>query len=218
MTTFPGATRLVQGGLVLLDPRTTAIQRVIVLQYNPDSLTRTLQAQGVGADAGDRLDALRLKAAPVETIKFDAEIDAADQLEFPEVNADTAQHGINPQLAALETVIFPSSAEVQTALGLARTGTLEIAPMEGPLVLFVWSADRIVPVRITEFAITEEAFDPRLHPIRAKVSLGLRVLTPNDLRLGHPGAGIYMAYHQAREELARKVSGSLTRLGVQRIP
>ncbi len=218
MTTFPGSPRLIQGGLVLLDPKTAQVLRVIVLQYNPDTLTRTLQAQGAGADAGDRLDALRLKGAPVETIKFDAEIDATDQLELPEQNADAVRLGIHPQLAALETAIFPSADAIQTNIGLADLGTLEIAPMESSLTLFVWSANRILPVRITEFTITEEAFDPNLNPIRAKVSLGLRVLTVNDLRLGHKGASIFMAYHRARERLAGQVPGTLAQLGIRRIP
>lgn len=218
MTTFPGSPRLVQGGLVLLDPKNAQVLRVIVLQYNPDTLIRTLQPQGVGADAGDRLDALRLKGTPAETIKFDAEIDATDQLELPERNQDAVRMGIHPQLAALETAIFPSADTVQSNIDLASLGTLEIAPAESPLTLFVWSANRILPVRITEFSVTEEAFDPNLNPTRAKVSLGLRVLGVNDLRLGHAGAGIFMAYHRARERLAGLVPGSLSQLGVRRIP
>ena len=83
MTTFPGSPRLLKGGIVLVDPDTGAVQRVIALQYNPDTLTRTLQVQGVGAEGGDRAEALRLKGPPVETIKLDAEIDATDQLEQP---------------------------------------------------------------------------------------------------------------------------------------
>ena len=53
--------------------------------------------------------------------------------------------------------------------------------MEAPLTLFVWSKSRIVPVRLTEFSVTEEAFDAELNPIRAKVSLGMRVLSVDDL-------------------------------------
>jgi hypothetical protein len=217
MTTFPGAPRLVQGGLVLLDPKNAHVLRVIVMQYNPDTLTRTLQAQGVGADAGDRLDALRLKGAPAETIKFDAEIDATDQLERPEQNQNAVRLGIHPQLAALETAIYPSADTVQGNIDLASLGTLEIAPAESPLTLLVWSANRVLPVRITEFSVTEEAFDPNLNPIRAKVSLGLRVLGVNDLPLGHAGASIFMAYHRSRERLAGLAPGSLGQLGVRRI-
>ena len=84
MSTFPGSPKVVKGGIVLIDPETSALRRVIVLQYNPDTLNRTLQVQGAGGEGGDRLEALRLKGPPIETIKLDAEIDAADQLELPD--------------------------------------------------------------------------------------------------------------------------------------
>jgi hypothetical protein len=202
----------------MLDPKTGQQLRVVVLQYTPDTLSRTLQAQGATGDTGDRLDALRLRGAPVETIKLDAEIDATDQLELPGQHQGTVRLGITPELAALETAIYPRADAVQANIDSAGRGTLEIAPVEAPLTLFVWSESRIVPVRITDFTITEEAFDPALNPIRAKVSLGLRVLTVNDLRLGHRGAGIFMAYHRSREKHAATVPGALTQLGIRRIP
>lgn len=219
MTTFPRSPRLLRGGIVLIDPDTSAVRRVIVLQYNPDTLTRTLQVQGIGGEGGDRLEALRLKGPPAETIKLDAEIDATDQLEFPEQNPTAVELGIHPQLAALETIVYPASEDVQTNKGLAMLGTLEIAPMEAPLTLFIWSQHRILPVRLTEFSITEEMFDPILNPIRAKVSLGMRVLTVNDLGFNHKGSSLFMAYHQQKERLAaRSRVGDLNELGIRRIP
>jgi hypothetical protein len=219
MTTFPGSPRTIQGGIVLLDPESSAVQRVIVLQYNPDTLTRTLQVRGIAAEAGDRLEALRLTGPPTETIKLDAEIDATDQLEFPEQNATTVQLGVHPQLAALEAIVYPSSAQLQTNDRLARAGTLEIVPAQAPLTLFIWSRNRVVPVHVTEFSITEEAFDPALNPIRAKVSLGLRVLTVNDLNFSTKGGSIYMTYFQQKERLAsRATEGTLGALGITRIP
>lgn len=214
---FPGSPRTVRAGLVLLDPDSGRMQRVIVLQYTPDSLSRTLQAQGAGGDAGDRLDALRLKGQPIETIKLDAEIDAADQLETPERNNTTVRLGINPELAALETMIFPRADAIQANITLAASGALEISPVQAPLTVFVWSENRIVPVRITDFSVTEDAFDTNLNPLRARVSLGMRVLTVNDLPLGHRGAGIYFAYHRSREQMAATVPGALTQLGIRRI-
>jgi hypothetical protein len=198
MTSFPGSPRLLKGGIVLIDPGTSIVQRVIVLQYNPDTLSRTLQVQGVGAESGDRLEALRLKGPPVETIKLDAEIDATDQLEFPNQNTTTAELGIFPQLAALETIVYPSSVQLQNNNSQAQSGTLEIAPMESALALFVWSKTRILPVRLTEFSITEEAFDTQLNPIRAKVSLGMRVLNVMDLGFDHKGGNLYMIYRLVR--------------------
>jgi hypothetical protein len=218
MSTFPNSPRLLKAGLVLIDPGTQAPQRIIVLQYNPDTLARTLAPQAI-ADSGDRSAPLRLKAPPTETIKIDAEIDAADQLEFPDMNAEAVASGLHRDLAALETIVYPPSSRIIANRTLADLGTLEIAPVEAPLTLFVWSKLRIVPVRITEFSITEEAFDPALNPIRAKVSLGMRVLTMNDLGFEHRGSSIFMAYLQAKEQLASaSPARRLVELGIGRIP
>src|ERR671921_2757158 len=107
MTTFPGSPRLLKGGLVLINPDTSAVQRIIPLQYNPDTLTRTLQVKGVGAEGGDRSEALRLKGPAVETLRIEAEIDATDQLEL--ADTQNTQLGIHPQLAALEAIVYPTS-------------------------------------------------------------------------------------------------------------
>jgi len=218
VTGFTGSPRLVKGGLVLIDPDTAAVQRVISLQYNPDSLSRSLQIKATTADSPDRSEVLRLKGPPVETIKLDAEIDATDQLEFPDQNQDAVELGIFPQLAALETIVYPTSAQLISNNALASSGTLEIVPMETPLCLFVWSKNRVVPVRLTDFSITEEAFDPTLNPMRAKVSLSMRVLTVDDLGFDHKGGSLFMNYLQSKERLAAKTTGLLNTLGIGGIP
>lgn len=218
MTTFPNSPRLIKSGIVLIDPDSGAVQRVIALQYNPASLSRTLQTQTVG-ESGNRSQALRLTAAPVETFKLDAVIDGIDQLEFPDQNPTTTQSGIAPQLAALESIIYPSSSSVDLNNTLAMIGTLEIFPMEAPLMLFVWSEQRVLPVRLTDFSITEEAFDPALNPIRAKVSLGLRVLGVNDLGFDHRGGTLAMVHHRRVEAMSRlSPSSALSALGLTGIP
>lgn len=218
MSSFPNSPRLVKGGIVLIDPTTSEVLRIITLQYNPDTLSRTLQVQGV-KEGGDRSEAMRLTGPPVETIKLDAEIDATDQLEQPAQNQTTAMNGIAPQLAVLETISYPPSGVIQSNNALAQSGTLEIIPMEQPLALFVWSKNRIVPVRLTDFSITEEAFDTQLNPIRAKVSLGLRVLSVNDLPFSHKGSSLYMIYQQQKEKLAQLApGGTLNALGIGGIP
>ena len=93
---------------------------------------------------------------------------------------------------------------------MANNGTLEIIPLEQPLTLFVWSKSRVMPVRLTEFSVTEEAFDPSLNPIRAKVSLGLRVLTVDDLGFSHPGGRMFMTYLGNKEQLAAQASSAAT--------
>ena len=218
MSSFPGSPRLVKGGIVLVDPTTGSVVRIVPLQYNPDSLSRSLTIRGT-TESGDRQEAMRLTGPPVETIKLEAEIDATDQLEFPDQNSTVVQSGIHAQLAALEIIVYPESTRLQANNDLARLGTLEIAPAESPLTLFIWSKNRVLPVRLTEFTITEEAFDPSLNPIRAKVSLGMRVLSVNDLPFDHKGNSLFMAYHQQKENLARQNrAGTLNALGVTRIP
>ncbi|MBK7200000.1 hypothetical protein [Candidatus Amarolinea dominans] len=217
MTTFPNSPRLLKGGIVLLDPNTGAVLRIIALQYNPDTLSRTLQVKGAGAEGGDRSEALRLKGPPVETIKLEVEIDAADQLEM--ADRQTAQLGIHPQLAVLETIVYPTSGQLTANNRLARAGTLEIAPMQAPLTLFIWSRSRVVPVRLTDFSVTEEAFDPALNPLRAKVSLSLRVLSVDDLGFDHRGGSLFMSYLQVKEQMAaRNRGGAFSAFGITGLP
>ena len=220
MSGSPISPRLVKGGIVTLDPDTSVIQSVIALQYNPDSLSRTLQIQSTpGGQDGVRVDALRLRGPAVETIKVEAELDATDQLEFPTQFPLAVQYGLHPQLAQLEMLINPTVETLIADDNMANSGTLEIIPLEQPLTLFVWSKSRVVPVRLTEFSITEEAFDVRLNPIRAKVSLGLRVLSVDDLGFDTPGGQLFMSYLTNKELLAsRASSAALTVLGLGGLP
>lgn len=216
MSGFPGSPRLLRGALVLIDNDSGNVQRIISLQYNPDSLSRSLQIKGVSGESGDHIEAMRLKGPPVETIKLEAEMDASDAL--GEADSQTTQLGIHPQLALLESLIYPTSGHLLSNYSQARSGTLEITPMRGPLTLFVFGPQRIVPVRIQELSITEEAFDQKLNPLRAKISLGLRVLSVDDLGFDGKGGGLFMAYLQAKEQLAAmNPPGSFNTLGVSGI-
>jgi hypothetical protein len=85
--------------------------------------------------------------------------------------------------------------------------------------LLIWSKNRVVPVRLTEFSITEEAFDPNLNPIRAKINLGMRVLNVDDLGFNVKGGSLFMAYQQQKENLAaQNPGGTLNALGIGGIP
>ena len=218
MFTSPQSPKLIKGGLVLVDPESAQVQRVISLQYNADTLTRKLQPQEAGGGEGggnSRAEPMRFKGPAVETISFEADIDATDQLEFPDQNANATAFGIAPQLAVLEALSQPSAAQLQKVDSQASSGTLEIAPMLAPLLLFVWGKSRIIPVKLTDFSITEEAFDPALNPIRAKVSFSLRVLTVDDLGFSSKGGALFMTYLQGKEKLAGKVQPvSFSTLGI----
>lgn len=217
MTSSPLSPRITAGGMVLVDPPTSRVLRVYSFLYYPDTISRTVTPQFAEPDTGDRLDALRLRAPAIETIRVDLDLDATDWMATP--NRDpasqlAAQDGLLPQLAVLESVLSPSFDQVQTARNEILSGILEISPIEAPLTIFVWNRRRSVPVRITELTANEEMFDPALNPIRARVSLTLRVLTTHDLPYTHAGANVYLQYLRQQESLQRSVpTGTLTDVG-----
>ena len=189
-----------KGAILTLDPILGVPLGAIMLQYNPESITRSLKPQTVG-DEPDRTEILRLKGPPIESIKCEIEIDATDQLAAAEATAVSL--GIQPQLSQLELLLYPSSTTLITNEVLSLIGTIEILPMESALTVFAWSNQRVTPVRITEMDITEEAFDPQLNPIRAKVSLGLRVLSVNDVGFISPAGALYLVYQTNKEAMAQ---------------
>jgi hypothetical protein len=196
--------RNLRGALVGIDVMNPTAS-VIVFQYNPDTLERTLQPQGSeGGDNAAPGEILRLKGPPVETIKLEVEIDATDGLEAGSEPASS--NGIHPQLAALEMLVYPKSATVIANTILLAAGTIEVIPPAAPLTILVWGTRRVLPVKVAEFSITEEAHDASLNPIRAKVSLSLRVLSYADLPISNPGHALFLAHQVAKEAMATGAS------------
>jgi len=201
-----------------MNPDNGGVIRVISLQYNPGQVQRSFEAKTIGENT-DPSQALRLTGPPVETVTVEAEIDAADQLEFPQQNEATVQNGIAPHLATLEMLLYPSSASLISRNNVQAQGRLEIAPLEAPLTLFIWGKNRVQPMRLMQFSITEEAFDPQLNPLRAKVSLGMRVLSITDLGFDHRGGALFLAHHRKLEQLANlRSDNTLTDLGLKGLP
>lgn len=206
---FPGSPKLLKGAMVVFDSQTPGPPpRVIVFQYNPEQLSRSLshrvappEPSNVGAA---REDVFRVLGPPVETLTLSVVLDAADQLEDPVSNPEVVQNGLHPALAALELMLYPPSTQVQINRSLAQAGRVQVCPADLPLTLLVWGRSRAVPVRLTSFSITEEAFDPALNPIRAKVDLGMRVLTYMELQENSIGFSTYIAYQSQKESLARQ--------------
>jgi hypothetical protein len=219
---FPNSPKLARGGLVLLDPASGRLLKVVTFQYNPDTLTRTLVPQGAGAEPGDRLEALRLKGPPQETIKLEAEIDATDALETPTATAadqTVAKVGLLAYLSSLELIITPPTSQLLTDDLLAQAGMIEIAPVEAPLTVFAWGPNRVAPVRLTDYSVTEQAFDTSLNPTRATVSLTMRVLTVYDLGFAVPGGLLYLLHQQAKERLAGQLpAATIGDLGLTAFP
>lgn len=215
-TQFPSNfPRVLKGAIVVLAPVSNTIINTIYFQYNPETLTRTLKAQVSGKEGGDRTESLRLKGAPIETIKLDIEFDSTGPLSNTEQD-NAVSLGIYPQLSALETLIYPKSEQINATMEQAGQGMIEIIPMEAPMTLLVWGTKRVLPVRLTDFSITEESYDVKLNPIRAKVSLNLRVLNYDDLPWKQRGSQLFWAHHKAKEQLStqRDFGYSAARTGV----
>jgi hypothetical protein len=195
--------RTLRGALVVMAPSSSS-PKVIVFQYNPTNLRRTLAPQMVGGDAQSRSSPLSYTGAPVETIAAEIEVDAADQEAF--AGAAPSSSGIAPELAAIEVVLYPPSASVTQSQALLDAGTLEIGPYVAPTTLFVWGSSRVVPVKITGYSVTEEAFDAELNPIRASISLSMQVLSYSDVGPEDQAYSLFMAYQAAKESLAAQGS------------
>jgi hypothetical protein len=199
MPTYPTGPRLLKGAIVAISDDSPQ-PRTVMLQYNPETVKRSLQAQTAGGDQGQRSQIVRFIGAPVETFDLEVSIDVIDQLE--QGNNNAVKNGIYPQLALLETLIYPPSAQVKQNDALLASGTLEIAPVAAPLTLFVWGPNRVLPVSLSALSISEELFDTSLNPIRATVSLNMRALSYSDLNVNTRGYNLFMVYQQGKEAMA----------------
>lgn len=206
-TAFPGSPRLLKGAFAIYseDKPGSSPKSVILFQYNPDSLKRTLADRAVETERGNvgkaKEDVFRVLGPPVETISLTIELDAADQLETPDDNDVVAENGLHPALATLEMLMYPPSLNAQRIENMAKQGKVQIASAQLPMVLFVWGASRVVPVHITSFGVSEEAFDKNLNPIRAKVDVALKVLTYMELSDSSLGRDAFIAYQKQKEKL-----------------
>ncbi len=197
MTGYSRTPKLLKGAIVYVRPP-AFVPGVITFQINPESLSRTVEARA--AEGEGSTQSFRLSGAPSETIKVETVFDAADDLEKSDgIVSDT---GLHPRLAALETLIYPQSATVIANSILINIGTIEILPMKSPFTVFIWGKQRILPVKLTSLSITEEAYDPQLNPIRAKVAMDLAVLSYSDLRTTHPGYAMFLAHQVVKEAMA----------------
>jgi hypothetical protein len=207
MSEFPRSPKILKGAIVGLD-LFNPLASVVVFQYNPEHLTRSLEPQ-YSDPGGARNEAIRLGGPPRETISASVELDLADQLAAGDEIATTL--GLYPQLSALEMLVYPKSLLVIANTVLLATGTIEVVPPAAPLTLFIYGWKRVVPVKLTSLSITESAHDPSLNPIRATADLSMHVLTYNDLSLTHPGYWTFMAHQVVKETMA--TIGSVSNLG-----
>lgn len=204
MNSFPNAPLVTQGSIWQIDLKSGLPIDKIYFQYNPESLTRAFSLPG--AEGNTSPQNKRLPRPASESITLEAELDAIDYLEKPELHQGVVEYGIQPQLAALQALINPSWEELNTTNLLAAAGSLQIIAPEQPLSLFVWGKQQIVPIKITTLGIEEQAFDQQLNPIRAKVNLTMKVLDVTDVGFTHRAGSLFMSYLKQREKIAAKRS------------
>jgi hypothetical protein len=212
MGSFPGSPRILRGAIVAVTPL-SPLSRIVIFQYNPAELRRTLRPRSAPAEQQvGPADAHRIWGAPTETITMTVEVDAADQLETGDPVA--AATGIAPQLASLEMLLYPDSLQVIANTVLLQTGAIEILPPESFLTVLVWGPGRAVPVRLQDLTITEQAFDPGLFPTRATVEVSLQVLSYSDLPVSDPGYTLFLVYQVLKETMASVtgVTGAISAL------
>ena len=193
MSTASGITKLVKAGFVQLDDVTGVVLRIIVFQYNPETLVRRLESVNPAIPLPPPP---AIPPSPRELVSFTLAFDAADKLELGDPL--TAQNGILPAISALEFLLYPR---------------------KGELTLWVSGGKRIIPVRITELQITEQAFDAALNPIRAEVAVTLTVLKDADFANDPRGRALWDAHFAQLQQLATSIynGGSLAALGLKGI-
>jgi hypothetical protein len=176
------------------------VPNVIVFQYNPETMTHTwtqpeaAPPSSTATGGAEASNPLAVKGNPGETFSFTIAMDANDEIANNGPGAPIAElSGIYSRLAALEMLLYPASAGqsgllgtvsagIASALGGQASGATSAVPQSVmPVALFIWGAERIVPVRVTGLTITEKLYDSTLNPTHAEAQLSLRVLTPAEL-------------------------------------
>jgi hypothetical protein len=223
-STSPLRPNLQKGALAVYPTHTPGSQptTLIVFQFNPESMRRTLAHRAPpvppdGKTGAAKEDVLRVAGPPLETINMTVEMHAADQLEEPDENSAVAQNGLHPALATLELLMYPPTLSAQKIEEQAARGAVQVSPADLPLVLLIWGKSRVVPVKLTSFAISEDAFDTRLNPVSAKVELGLQVLTYMEFTDSSIGRDAFIAYQKAKESLAQQNTSGNNQAGIRNL-
>ena len=205
MSDFPGRPRVTRGALVVFGTSAPVPTQLIVFPLNPESVSRRfdLGQSAAGRAAAGTTETHTPATAPGETLTVTLDLDATDDLEQPAQHPVTVISGLLPVLSALEQLLYPSVLMAGLVRTLAAIGGATITPATKPWVVFVWGLGRIVPVKVSGLTITEQAFDPRLNPISARVEMALTVLTAEDLA-GAPSLlqGLPMVHAITREALS----------------
>lgn len=195
-TGYTRSPKIAKGALVQLLTDVIGIApNVIVFQFNPETLTRTLTPWNPfavdQAQRGSQAPTVQPFDVPETFGSFTIELDATDDLEDGDPIAQAT--GIETRLAALRKLTQASSGLVgdliASAKSLVGAGEDEARRPTVAPILLVLGPRIILPVRVTSFQVQEKAHLPSYYPLQATVTLGLEVLTPDAFRCQQDVAG-----------------------------
>lgn len=198
-----------KGMLLVFDSHEPGVlpARVVVFQFNPDTMKRTLTARAAQKAEGEAAapgDIYRVGGDPTETFTMTVSLHASEQID-PKGDTDAEERGLYPVLAALELLMYPEAKLAREIAQGAKKGKASVKAAYTPLVMLQWGEHRgIVPVKVSGFSVAEEMFDARLNPIQAKVELALQVLSADDLTGASIGASVYQTYIRRKRDHASR--------------
>jgi hypothetical protein len=99
--------------------------------------------------------------------------------------------------------MYPALIDIKATQAKLSSGSIEVGSYDVPLLIFAWGGGCQAPVRITSYAVTEDAFDTDLVPLRATVDLTLQVISAQDVRPHTTPYERYLQYQQAKETWAK---------------
>lgn len=177
--------KVLRGALVqLIEDLSIIIPSIIPFQYNPASITRTVDPWNpVEVDQTQRgsQSPTVQPYTPNEKFNFKLDLHAADGMESGNILKQTT--GVAAQIAAINKLTQPSEGLfgdlIASAGALVGGSAANIDRSSVPVILLIMGPGIIYPVRVSSISIEEKEFNPLLYPIHAEVTLSLTVLTPD---------------------------------------
>jgi hypothetical protein len=204
------------------------LPNVVIFQFNPESLTRTIQIPPRPGGGAAR-ETAQAGEPSIEKITLKAQFSAADGKGTGNDLARTL--GVGPRLAALEKMVNPASKlsavlgdaldEIGKALGLGGGGgepRQTIPRQKYPRILFLWGPYRVLPVVIESMTITELQYDFMLNPVQADVSIGLAVNAIDNCSDDTVGKGALEYSNMAKDAQAMRNLGETAGQAADLIP
>jgi hypothetical protein len=180
--------KVARGALVqLVESLGTVLPNIIEFQYNPAKITRGFQVWNPFAGDPQNQAAqspLVQPFDPQQTFGFELELDASDAIADGDPVALIS--GVAARIAALRKLIQPTNGPVDDLIGAvgaliggsAGADAQAIRPAV-PITLLILGPGTLLPVRVKEFTVEMQDLLPTLHPLRARITLSLQVLTPD---------------------------------------